>query len=188
MFRKVSVMAVVLGSLAAVGCSNADRSLCLFTDTTVGFQLSFDSKSATPAKTILGYNRSEGLMNPVFGEAREIVYDTEGTVLRKMTITPHYRPEAYSVIVKMNGHKQTERVLTKEEDKRGGQLFVTGKAALLMAQNPVAVAALMDDPSILQAVAQAAANQGEETEAREATETVRDEVVGTPMVKTASTR
>lgn len=190
MLRKASVFAVVLGSLAGVGCSNADRSLCLFTDTTIGFGLSFDSKSATPAKTTLGYNRMEGLLNPVYSEGHEVSYASDGTVVRKKSITPQYRNEAYSVIVKMNGHKQAEGQASANGDNRGGgQLFITGKAALLLAQNPIAVAALMEDREMMRDIARASAGDRTEATVREETvrdETVADEVVGDSPIKTAS--
>ncbi len=145
--KNLFAVAAALGCAFVTGCSNADRSLCLFTDTTVGFELTFDSKSATPAKTILGYNRSEGLMNPVYSEGTSVTYDNNGTIVRSKTITPNYRNEAYSVIVKMNGHKQAQAKPDKAKSN-SGQLFITGQAANLLAQNPIAVAALTDDRDV----------------------------------------
>lgn len=128
--KQVAMIGIVMGLGTVVGCSNADRSLCLFTDTTVGFELTFDSKSATPAKTILGYNRSEGILNPVYSETHAVTYENNSSVVKAKSMTPKYRDEAYSVIVKMNGHKQAEAKPDKTAGN-SGQLFITGQAANL---------------------------------------------------------
>ncbi len=145
--KNIFMTAAALGCAFVTGCSNADRSLSLFTDTTIGFELTFDSKAATPAKAILGYNRSEGLMNPVYSEGLSVTYDNNGSIVRTKTVTANYRDEAYSVIVKMNGHKQAQAKPDKAKSN-SGQLFITGQAAKLLAQNPIAVAVLTDDRDV----------------------------------------
>ena len=173
----ISALLILTGTVSLAGCNNADRSLCLFTDTTVGFELTFDSKAANPAKAILGYNRSEGLLNPVYSETKSARYSSDSSVARERTVTPTYRDDAYSVIVKMNGHRQAQ-ASPKDARKGNGQLFITGKAAQMLAQNPIAVAALTDDTDVaLEAVRTA-----------ETVEIARAEARGRELVAAAAAR
>lgn len=145
----VTVLALAAGCLPIVGCNAvADRSVTLFTDTTVGFELTFDTKAANPVKAILGYNRSEGLLNPVYGEAVATTYAEDGISIKAKNVDPEFREDAYSVIVKLNSQKQADSATADGTQKGSNHLFITGKAAQLVAQNPAAVAAISNDGNV----------------------------------------
>ena len=140
------VILALAGTMLLGGCNaKADRSVTLFTDTTVGFELTFDTKAANPLKAIVGYNRSEGLLNPVYGEAVTMTYSDDGTSVKAKSIDPEFREDAYSVIVKLNSQKFADSASADSQQNGSDHIFITGKAAQLVAQNPAAVAALTND-------------------------------------------
>jgi len=138
---------LALAGTTMVGCNNTSRALTLFSDTTVGIEITLDSESATPARAILGFHQSRGLKNPVVSNEVATDYREEGGLNNK-TVTPRYRPEAYSVVVKENGYRDGENAELQAKKKISGRLFLMGKAADLLVQSPAAVATLTDDPAV----------------------------------------
>ena len=66
--RAIPLAAIAVCCLTA-GCENSllDRSLVFFTNTTLGVEVSVSPSDATaPVKLIIGYKRSEGVLNPVY--------------------------------------------------------------------------------------------------------------------------
>jgi len=148
--RQLLILLLVLGSLGLVGCENSllDRSLIFSTHTTLGVEVSASpAESGEPLKLIIGYKRTEGVMNPVYHSMGiETADEEETTVLNTghsetKTIAakgrrPRYREEAYSVIAKFSGDAGTSAKGAAEGKISVAQWFATGEAAKTLANQP----------------------------------------------------
>ena len=128
------------------GCRDSliDRSLIFATRTTIGVEVSASpAETGTPAEIVIGYKRFEGVLNPVYcSDGTEIVASPDGG-----TAVPRYRPEAYSVIAKLQGQiKGTASPAGAAV--YGAQWFATGEAATKMAEHPAFAVVMTDNPQI----------------------------------------
>ncbi len=154
MFRKLLYFVFVMSMLFVLtGCwenSLLDRSLIFSTHTTLGLEIAVSpAETSAPAKIIIGYKRSEGVLNPV--------YHSEGIHPGNAGGTPKYRPEAYSVIAKIHGEVGAKAADTAEGTMSVAQWFATGEAAKILARQPGITAAVSGSSKIAEAEAQLAA-------------------------------
>lgn len=123
------------------GCDNANRSMVFFTGTTLGIEIAFEPNLAAPAKFIIGYKRAEGLMDPVMEDA---------TAPGKYKI----KYPAHSVLAKIAGEVNAGSG-SASPSLQGAQWFASGKAAEILAQNPLMAATLVNDTSASSSIANA---------------------------------
>ena len=163
---RIAMIAVV--ALACLtGCSNVERSLIFFTNTTIGAEISA-GEPGTPIEGVVGFKRAEGVINPVYdkkGITTECT-STECTAVqcapfnctmdtktntRKLT-TKKYRDEAYSVLATIRGKGSAGSKGTSAKIG-GGQWFATGEAARILARQPGIAGAISGSPDIAEAAA-----------------------------------
>jgi len=151
MVRKLLLMILLASaSLASIGCKDSllDRSLIFSTHTTLGVEVSASpAESGEPVKLIIGYKRSEGVINPVYhsdgietadeeqSTARNEPNDVVKTIISKGR-RPRYRDQAYSVIAKFRGDAGTSATGAAEGKVSVAQWFATGEAAMTLASQP----------------------------------------------------
>lgn len=141
----------LLLTVLAGACSTAERSLIFTTHTNVGVDVSIGAASDSPVNLTLGYERFEGVMNPVYDEDG---IDATGA---------KYRADAYSVIAKFEGTIQSGAKTAGTANSTTGpeasgavvatQWFATGRAAELLAGEKLTAAALSDNPTMVRALA-----------------------------------
>lgn len=98
-------MLLGIAMLAIVGCENSliDRSLIFSTHTNFGLDVSVNpAETAAPAKIQIGYQRTEGVLNPVFYNHAKACDKVECKDVPK-NVNDYYRAQAYSVIAKFEG-------------------------------------------------------------------------------------
>jgi hypothetical protein len=162
---RVAVLILMLGAgVMLCGCgenSVLNRSLIFSTHTAAGVEVSVDPARTTgaPAKLLIGYSRTEGVINPVY-DARGVEAPAEGS---SGTVRRYREPEAYSVLAKFAG--------TTGSSVAGGaadagasvaQFFATGNAALILARQPGIAGAVSGSPEIARVSAGAPAPSGED--------------------------
>ena len=144
-------LAMILGvaGVSLVGCSPIDRSMLFFTHTTIGIEVSTGDPTSAPVKALVGYNRTEGVINPV--------YDKEGIAT---TDGSKYRKEAYSVLATIQGQGSANAPATATGTEgnvgtkiKGSQWFATGEAAKILARQPGIAGAISGSPDIAEAEA-----------------------------------
>ncbi|MEM6393426.1 MAG: hypothetical protein AAF797_11685 [Planctomycetota bacterium] len=149
----------------AVGCHNSllDRSLIFATHTTGGIEVSLNPTEAAsgPVTLVIGYRRTEGVINPVFYDHLAPRNDSYPTTQPDINVGEiqtknYYRDKAYSVIAKFTG--QFSAKVTQPGTEAGikglSQWFATGDAAVALAKSGGA-AALTDNAEVAQAAANA---------------------------------
>lgn len=149
---KFAMVLIVL--IAAIGCSNIDRSLIFFTNTTTGLEVSASGTTADPVRIILGYKRQEGVINPVYDAAgiETVSYDVNGYPQHQ---TDKYRDEAYSVIAKYQGGS-TGSAGDVSAAATNAQWFATGEAAVILAGQPGIAGAVTGSSDVAKAAAEQA--------------------------------
>lgn len=169
MFRKLLYFVFVMSMLFVLtGCwenSLLDRSLIFSTHTTLGLEIAVSpAETSSPAKILIGYKRTEGVINPVYhskgitpAKKEETTQDSAG----KKTITTEngaarYRPEAYSVIAKIHGEVGAKAADTAEGTMSVAQWFATGQAAKILAGQPGIAGAVSGSSEIGEAAAREA--------------------------------
>ncbi len=125
------------------GCENSllDRSLVFSTHTTLGLEVSISpAETSAPARILMGYKRSEGVLNPV--------YHSDGAEPAEAGETgpKRYREKAYSVLAKIatdvSGKAGVGDRGSTEAAMALSQWFATGRAAELLAEQPGTPSAL----------------------------------------------
>lgn len=165
------------------GCENSliDRSLIFSTHTNFGLEVSINpAEMSAPAKVQIGYQRTEGVLNPVYYNLCVLCKQKNNACeCPNRKATDFYLPEAYSVLAKFTGQAQTSggastntttgtqrfdaggnpipgTAGTVSSNVSGGmtlsQWFATGEAAKILAQHGGA-SALTDNPGVAQAAA-----------------------------------
>jgi len=135
-FTLRSTMLSVFALTAMTGCQNLNRSMVFSTGTTIGVELSTSPASDAPLQLVFGLKRAEILIDPVLsGEGADVV-----------------EPSSHSVIAKLAGRVDA---LTGN-GVHGSQWFASGRAAELLAVNPMSAASLTNDPQVADAIARAA--------------------------------
>ena len=145
-----SVPVVVL-LYVLTGCENSllDRSLIFATHTTLGVELSLTPAEASgPVNIIIGYKRSEGVLNPVYDREYISTSGTDGN-----GVQDKYRKQAYSVVAKLAGEVKASAGSQAEGTMEVSQWFATGRAANIIARNDVIAAAVTGNTGIAQAIA-----------------------------------
>jgi non-canonical (house-cleaning) NTP pyrophosphatase len=154
---------LLLGLALLPACSTFERSLIFTTHTTVGLGVSVGQAADSPVNLTIGYERFEGVLNPV--------YDESGIDNTKKK----YRDEAYSVIAKFEGDIKASAQAAAPDpantSKPGGgtsgavvasQWFATGEAATLLAKERLTSVALTDSPQVANALAAASLRSGDD--------------------------
>lgn len=150
--RLARIAALIVLSLAPPGCrenSLLDRSLIFSTHTAAGIELAVNPAQTTgaPAKLMIGYSRTEGVINPVY-DSRGVEAPAEGTP----GIIKRYRePEAYSVLAKFAGSADADAAGAAQAGAGVSQFFATGNAALILARQPGIAGAVSGSPEIARA-------------------------------------
>jgi hypothetical protein len=169
---------MLAAALFLVGCRHntlIDRSLIFSTHTSFGIEVSVSpSETDSPAKLLIGYKRTEGVLNPVYYNL-----DKDGKGPSTRSVRDFYLNDAYSVLAKFEGTatssggatSQTTVTAAKSDTKdasgnlsatvQGGmtlsQWFATGEAAKILAR--YGGGALSDNPGVAAAVSAGAAQQ-----------------------------
>jgi hypothetical protein len=179
--RKVLIVLPVLASMLLVGCKDSllDRSLIFSTHTTLGVEASVaPAESGEPISLIIGYKRSEGVINPVYHSEGIETADEEQTAISSkgqgQTKTsaakgrrPRYRTDAYSVIAKFSGDAGTSATGAAEGKISVAQWFATGKAAKILANQPAIAGAVSGSSEVARAASDAFMYQALTLEQRE---------------------
>lgn len=166
--RQLFVVVLALASLGLVGCKDSllDRSLIFSTHTTLGVEVSASpAESSEPLKLIIGYKRSEGVINPIYHSKGIETADEEDTTTlntghseTKTTTAkgrrPRYREQAYSVIAKFSGDAGTSAKGAAEGKISVAQWFATGEAAKTLASQPGIAGAVTGSSEIARAAAE----------------------------------
>lgn len=139
--------------MALTGCKPntlLDRSLIFSTHTTLGLEVSVDpTDSAGAATIVIGYRRSEGVLNPVFYN-----HSPDGaSSSAKKSADDYYLDDAFSVIAKFEGSASGNAAQTAAGKTVLSQWFATGEAAKILARYGGAIA-LSDNPAVANAVAE----------------------------------
>ena len=154
---KITYCFFLCSILLVAGCKDSliDRSLIFATRTTIGVEVSASpAETGTPAEIVIGYKRFEGVLNPVYcSDGTEIVASPDGG-----TTIPRYRPEAYSVIAKLQGQLKGTAG-SPGAAVYGAQWFATGEAATKMAEHPAFAAVMTNDPNVAAAAVKIADRQ-----------------------------
>jgi len=148
-------LTLVAALCVLVGCQNSliDRSLIFSTHTTFGLEVSVNpAETNSPAKIIIGYQRTEGVLNPVYYNLRDMAANTAAGGGKDLKVGDFYRPEAYSVLAKFQGGAGGNAGNTAESNMTLSQWFATGEAADLLAKYG-GVPALSDNPGVARATA-----------------------------------
>jgi len=158
----------ILGTIALCSLSGCgenrliDRSLVFATHTTMGLELSVSpAETSGPVNMILGYKRTEGVINPVYHSEGIETPDQEihtppeaGTA--SVTTTgrrPRYREESYSVIAKFAGETGGSADKITSAGMSVAQWFATGEAAKTIAGQPGIAGAVTGSSEIAEAAA-----------------------------------
>jgi hypothetical protein len=134
------------------GCykdSFVDRSLIFSTHTTLGLEASVQptDAAAAPVSLVLGYKRTEGVLNPVYhADGVRVSSGDQGT-----TVKSRYRDKAYSVIAKLEGNTGGKVQETAEGQMSVAQWFATGEAATMLAGQPGIAGAVSGNSRIAEA-------------------------------------
>jgi hypothetical protein len=162
------IIVVTLMSFMLVGCwedSLLDRSLIFSTHTTLGIEVAVSpAETTSPAKIIIGYKRTEGVINPVYHSKGIKTSKIEKTTKEggKTTIettpcgTSRYKKEAYSVIAKFSGETSAKAERAAEGKLSVAQWFATGEAAKTLARQPGIAGAVSGSSEVAKAAAQEA--------------------------------
>lgn len=145
MARMCAFLSVLMTALCCSGCENAKRSMVFFTGTTLGIEIAFEPNSTTPARFIVGYKRAEGLMDPV-------MEDKDGPN-SGYTI----KDEPHSVLAKIAGEVKSGSG-AGNPSLHGAQWFASGRAAELLAANPLTAATLVNNVTASSTIAHAASS------------------------------
>lgn len=106
---KIASLILILGTF---GCQNSliDRSLIFSTHTNLGLEISMNpAEMNAPVKMQIGYQRVEGVLNPVYYNhdfAVAQLKKTDETLMlpnERRSVNDYYRDHAYSVIAKFEG-------------------------------------------------------------------------------------
>jgi len=151
--RALFFVPVVVVLHLLTGCENSliDRSLIFATHTTLGLEVAVGGPAETavsPVKLIVGYKRSEGVLNPVYD--REYI-STVGT--DDSGAQDKYRKQAYSVVAKLVGETKASAGSQVEGAMGISQWFATGRAADIIARNDAIAAAVTGNTGIAEALA-----------------------------------
>lgn len=154
--RALSSVPVIVVLYVLTGCENSliDRSLIFATHTTAGLEVAVGGPAETavsPVKLIIGYKRSEGVLNPVYDR---MGISTSGTDANGLG--DRYRKEAYSVVAKLVGEAEASAGSQAEGAMGVAQWFATGRAANIIARNDGIAAAVTGSSEIAKATAGAA--------------------------------
>lgn len=169
MFRKLLYFVFVMSMLFVLtGCwenSLLDRSLIFSTHTTLGLEIAVSpAETSSPAKILIGYKRTEGVINPVYhskgitpAKKEKTTQDSAGKkTITTENATARYRPEAYSVIAKIHGKVGAKAADTAEGTMSVAQWFATGQAAKILAGQPGIAGAVSGSSKIGEAAAREA--------------------------------
>jgi len=162
--RALFSVPVVVLLYVLTGCENSliDRSLIFATHTTLGVELSVTpSETSGPVNIIMGYKRTEGVLNPVYHSQGIETPDKETKTLSKegtnKVITtgrrPRYRDESYSVIAKFTGETTGSANKIASTGMSVAQWFATGEAAKTLANQPGIAGAVTGSSEIANAAA-----------------------------------
>jgi len=189
MNAKTFLLPLYLLPFLLTGCyenSFVDRSLIFSTHTTVGLEASVQPTEAatTPVSFVLGYKRTEAVLNPVYHNDGIETPDTEKTVsedrdgnmretVERNGRRPRYRQQAYSVIAKLEGNTGGKVSQSAEGQLSVAQWFATGEAATRIAGQPGITGAVSGNSAIAEAAALQAATAPPGTRA----ELLRDNVI-----------
>ncbi|UCG59378.1 MAG: hypothetical protein JSU70_07670 [Phycisphaerales bacterium] len=169
--RLLLLVLLAVVSFIPLGCKNSllDRSLIFSTHTTLGLEASVSpAESGQPGKLIIGYQRTEGVINPVYHSGgiktpeTEKKTDTRGTTATKTATvktpggTQRYRKEAYSVIAKFRGETGGSAKGVAEGKLSVAQWFATGEAAKTLAKQPGIAGAVAGSSDIAKAAVEQA--------------------------------
>ncbi|UCD00163.1 MAG: hypothetical protein JSW66_09835 [Phycisphaerales bacterium] len=166
--RELLIILTVLASMLSIGCKDSllDRSLIFSTHTTLGVEASVaPAESGEPISLIIGYKRSEGVINPVYhsegietADEEETTTSSEGKSETKTTAAkgrrPRYRGDAYSVIAKFSGDAGTSATGAAEGKISVAQWFATGEAAKTLANQPGIAGAVSGSSEIEKAISE----------------------------------
>lgn len=167
--KNLLIIVFTLISFMLVGCwedSLLDRSLIFSTHTTLGIEVAVSpAETSSPARIIIGYKRTEGVINPVYHskgiETSTIKETTEDDGKTTIETTPcgtsRYKEEAYSVIAKFSGETGAKADRAAEGKLSVAQWFATGEAAKTLARQPGIAGAVTGSSEIAKAAAQGAA-------------------------------
>lgn len=147
-----------LALVTAGGCRDTllDRSLVFATHTTMGLEVAINPAEGvqSPVRLVVGYKRSEGVLNPVYhsegvegpplkktrrsynGGDTSIDYSNSEPVGNTSTNVKRYRPDAYPVIAKFTGDVNSEAAQHAKGRLAVAQWFATGEAAVILAKQP----------------------------------------------------
>jgi len=151
--RFAQIIAIIVLSIGPPGCrenSLLDRSLIFSTHTAAGIEVSVNPVEVTgaPARLMIGYSRTEGVINPVY-DSRGVeapAGDGPGIIKR------YREPEAYSVLAKFAGSAGADAAGGAAQGGAGvSQFFATGNAALILARQPGIAGAVSGSPEIARA-------------------------------------
>ncbi len=147
-----SIIVILIFSGWLYGCSNLERSMIFSTHTTVGLEIAVSPQETQPVNIIVGYKRSEGVLNPVYDEEgiKAGKKDTEGN---PVIANNKYRNKAYSVIAKLSGKLSAEAQKAAGAEMSGAQWFATGIAADNISRQPGIAGAVTGNAKIADAVA-----------------------------------
>jgi len=169
MVRKLLLMILLASGLpVSIGCKDSllDRSLIFSTHTTLGVEVSASpAESGEPVTLIVGYKRSEGVINPVYhSEGIETADEEQSSSLSTSNNEaktaaskgrrPRYRDKAYSVIAKFRGDAGTSATGTAEGKVSVAQWFATGEAAMTLASQPGIAGAVTGSAEIEKAISE----------------------------------
>lgn len=158
----VVLAGIVFTFFALSGCDNVNRSLLFYTNTNFGLEVGIDPTQSS-GKILIGYKRAEGVVNPVYippcpaGTCGGCKACQAGGLLADRP-NHFYRSEAYSVLAKLKGKATASGGAANQGEVSGGgevaQWFATGKAAVILANNDYAPAALMGSSETAKAIAE----------------------------------
>lgn len=161
-----SVLCAVVFLLGGCQDSLLDRSLIFATHTSVGIEVAVNPAETTtaPVKLLIGYSRSEGVVNPVYhsqgvkapaptaerieGGKTERWYASDGGMISR-----YREPEAYSVLAKFQGESAAEAAKSASGKLTVAQWFATGVAAIKLAEQPGIAGAISGSAEIAKAAA-----------------------------------
>jgi len=150
-------VAILPAFLAGCKDSLMDRSLVFMTGTTIGLEVAISAQDPnSPVKLVIGYKRAEGVLNPVYhseGVVAKTTTPSSGAATREIN---RYRPDAYSVIAKINGEANVSAAEKAQGKLSVAQWFATGRAADLLASAPGIAGAVTGSSEVADAAAKEA--------------------------------
>jgi hypothetical protein len=152
MKKLISILIILISSGWFSGCSNLERSMIFSTHTTVGLEIAVSPQETQPVNIIIGYKRSEGVLNPVYDKEglKAGTKDAEG---KPVIANNKYRDKAYSVIAKLSGKLSAEAQKAAGAEMSGAQWFATGIAADNISGQPGIAGAITGSAKIAEAAA-----------------------------------